>query len=136
MTADPDQLARVLGNLIDNALRYAAPGAVELGAVRISAVETSKVEPRSAEPDASRTQGGVTIWVRDYGPGVPGDAERLFERFFRGDSSRTRDAAGEKGSGLGLSIARAIAQAHGGSLRATNHPAGGAVFSLTLPGEA
>ncbi len=135
VTADPDQLARVLGNLIDNALRYAAPGAVELGAVRISAVETSKVEPRSAEPDASRTQGGVTIWVRDYGPGVPGDAERLFERFFRGDSSRTRDAAGEKGSGLGLSIARAIAQAHGGSLRATNHPAGGAVFSLTLPGE-
>ncbi len=115
VTADPDQLARLLGNLLDNALRYAAPGAAELGAERI--------------------EGGVKIWVRDHGPGVPRDAERLFERFYQGDSARTRDAAGEKGSGLGLSIARAIAQAHGGTLTAANHPEGGAVFSLTLPGK-
>ncbi len=130
VTADPDQLARVLGNLIDNALRYAASGAVELGAVKLNTAEL-----RVLKPGAGRTQEGIKIWVRDHGPGVPRDAERLFERFFRGDSSRTRDAASEKGSGLGLSIARAITQAHGGTLTATNHPAGGAVFSLTLPGE-
>ena len=114
-TADPDQLARVLSNLIDNALRYAAPGAAELGAERVSS--------------------GVRIWIRDHGPGVPNDAERLFERFYQGDSSRTRGAAGEKGSGLGLSIARAILEAHGGTLTATTHPEGGAVFSLMLPAD-
>lgn len=114
-TFDPDQLARVLGNLLDNALRYAAPGAAELGAERLSS--------------------GVRLWLRDHGPGVTNDAERLFERFFQGDRARTRDARGEKGSGLGLSIARAIVQAHGGTLSAANHPDGGAVFSLTLPAE-
>ena len=114
-TFDPDQLARVMGNLLDNALRYAAPGAVELG--------------------AERAAGGVRLWVRDHGPGVPDDPERLFERFFRGDSSRTR-GAGSEGSGLGLSIARAVAQAHGGTLTAANAPGGGAVFSVTLPDRA
>jgi two-component system sensor histidine kinase BaeS len=114
-TFDPDQLVRVLGNLLDNALRYAAPGAAELGAERVSS--------------------GVRLWLRDYGPGLPNDAERLFERFFQGDRARTRDARGEKGSGLGLSIARAIMQAHGGTLSAANHPDGGAIFSLILPAE-
>ena len=111
-TFDPDQLERVLSNLLGNALRYAAPGAVEIG--------------------AEATLSGVRIWVRDHGPGLPDDAERLFERFYQGDASRTRGAAGEKGSGLGLSIARAIVQAHGGTLSAANHPGGGAVFTLVL----
>jgi len=71
-TFDPDQMARVLSNLVDNALRYAAPGRVELGA--------------AGEPG-----GGVTLWVRDFGPGLPeGALERIFERFYRGDASRTR----------------------------------------------
>ena len=112
-TFDPDQLERVLSNLLSNALRYASPGAVELG--------------------ATATATGVRIWVRDHGPGLPDDAERLFERFYQGDASRTRSAVGEKGSGLGLSIARAIVQAHGGTLSAANHPASGAVFSMVLP---
>jgi len=112
VTADPDQLGRVMSNLLDNALRYAAPGAVELGAARAGS--------------------SVKLWVRDHGPGVRGDAERLFERFFQGDASRTRDASGEKGSGLGLSIARAIVEAHGGTLSAANHPDGGAVFTVAL----
>ncbi len=112
-TFDPDQLERVLGNLLSNALNYASPGAVVLG--------------------ATRTATGVRLSVRDHGPGVPDDPERLFERFYRGDSSRTRTAGGEKGSGLGLSIARAIVQAHGGTLSAANHPGGGAVFTLVLP---
>lgn len=76
-TFDPDQLGRVMSNLLDNALP--APGPVELG--------------------VERTASGARLWVRDHGPGVPRDAERLFERFYRGDSSRTRDA-GEKGSPL------------------------------------
>lgn len=112
-TFDPDQLERILGNLLSNALNYASPGAVVLG--------------------AARTASGVRLSVRDHGPGVPDDPERLFERFYRGDSSRTRSAGGEKGSGLGLSIARAIVQAHGGTLTAANHPEGGAVFTLVLP---
>ena len=112
-TFDPDQLERVLSNLLGNALRYAAPGAVEIG--------------------AEATLSGVRLSVRDHGPGLPDDPERLFERFYQGDASRTRGAAGEKGSGLGLSIARAIVQAHGGTLNAANHPGGGAVFNLVLP---
>lgn len=113
VTADPDQLGRVFSNLLSNALRYAAPGTAELGAAKI--------------------QGGVEFWLRDYGPGIQSDSERLFERFFQEERSRTRYADGEKGSGLGLSIARAIVQAHGGTLTAANHPEGGAVFTLTLP---
>lgn len=117
-TFDADQLGRVLSNLLDNALHYAAPGSVELGAART---------PNGV------SQGGVEVWVRDHGPGLLSDPERLFERFYRGDSSRTRDAGSEKGSGLGLSIARAIVQAHGGTLAAANAPGGGAVFTVTLP---
>ncbi len=113
ISADPDQLGRVFGNLLSNALRYAAPGRAELGAA-----------PSSV---------GVSLWLRDHGPGIQGDPERLFERFFQEEASRTRYADGEKGSGLGLSIARAIVQAHGGTLIAANHPGGGAVFTVTLP---
>ncbi len=113
LTADLDraQIGRVLGNLLDNALRYAAPGAVEVG--------------------AARAEAGVKVWVRDHGPGLPQKAlERLFERFYRGDAARTREREG--GSGLGLTIARAIAEAHGGRLEADNHESG-AVFTLYLP---
>lgn len=122
-TFDPDQLGRVVSNLLDNAFRYAAPGPVELGAAKA----------QNGVDETGVGQGGVELWVRDRGPGLPGDPERLFERFYRDDSSRTRGDAGEKGSGLGLSIARAIVQAHGGTLSAENVPGGGAVFSVTLP---
>jgi two-component system sensor histidine kinase BaeS len=113
--ADPAALARVLDNLVDNALRYAAPGAVELGA---------------------RSAGGeVLITVRDHGPGLPeGEADRLFERFYRGDPSRARQEG--TGSGLGLSIAKALVEAHGGRLEARDHPEGGAEFTVVLPAPA
>ncbi len=114
---DPDQLQRLLGNLLDNALRYAAPGAVEIaGGVH---------------------DGNVQLAVRDRGPGLSEeDLERAFERFYRGDPSRTR-RPGQGASGLRLAIARAIAEAHGGSLDVENHPQGGALFTLELPtGEA
>lgn len=110
---DPEQITRVLNNLLDNAVRHAA------GPLEVSA----KAE-----------EGGVQISVRDHGTGVPPEAlERVFERFYKADSSRTRKEGDSGGSGLGLSIARAIAEAHGGSLNVANHPQGGAVFTLHLP---
>ncbi len=112
LEADGARLVRLLSNLLDNARRHAGAG----GAVRLS-----------ARADA----GIVTVAVDDSGPGLPdGDAERVFERYYRGDSARTR---GVEGSGLGLAIARAVAEAHGGTLTAGASDLGGARFTLTLP---
>jgi signal transduction histidine kinase len=96
-------------NLLENAARYAR------STVRVTAAV-----------DGDR----VRVEVADDGPGVPADdAERIFERFHRGDSARPRDAGG---SGLGLAIARTVARRHGGEL--TLDPAGaGARFVLLLP---
>lgn len=108
---DPDRFEQVLHNLLDNAIRHAGPGRVELG--------------------ARGEAGGTLVFVRDHGPGLPPEAlERAFERFYRADPSRSRATGG---SGLGLAIARAIVEAHGGRLEASNHPQGGAVFTLHLP---
>lgn len=108
---DAAQMTRVLANLLDNAVRYGA-GPLEL--------------------KAEKTPEDVRIIFRDHGPGLSKEAlERVFDRFYRGDASRTR-AEGKGGSGLGLSIARAIVEAHGGRLEAANHPEGGAVFTITL----
>jgi two-component system, OmpR family, sensor histidine kinase BaeS len=108
---DPDNMMRVLGNLLDNALRYASPGAVEFGATK----ETN----------------GLKLWVRDHGAGLPEEAlAQVFERFYRADSSRTNR---REGSGLGLAIAKAIVNAHGGTIEAANHLEGGAMFTIHLP---
>ena len=110
---DPDRLAEVLANLLDNALRH-TPRA---GAVRMVV---------SGDPQ------GAVLEVSDTGEGFdPADAERIFERFYRGDSSRTRTSAG---SGIGLTVARAIIDAHAGTLRATSSGHGtGATFRIRLP---
>jgi len=109
---DPKQMQRVLNNLLDNAVRY-AKGPVEVG--------------------ADYDQGAARIRVRDHGPGIPPEAlERVFERFYKADASRTRKQD-FGGSGLGLSIARAIVEAHGGRLEVANHPEGGAIFTVYLP---
>ena len=103
------QLVRLLDNLLDNAERY-ADGEVEIEVCR-------------AGPNARLT-------VTDDGPGIPpADRERVFERFTRLDSARSRSAGG---TGLGLAIAREIAQAHSGSLVIEDHPKG-ARFALHLP---
>jgi two-component system sensor histidine kinase BaeS len=111
---DPQRFAEVLANLLDNALRHTRAG----GAVRVAVV----AEPR-----------GAVLEVIDTGDGFdPLDAERIFERFYRADSSRTRTSAG---SGIGLTIARAIVAAHGGTLTATSGgPGTGATFRIRLPG--
>ncbi|MFJ4877273.1 sensor histidine kinase [Streptomyces sp. NPDC088745] len=100
---DPAQLERLLRNLLDNAARHAR------AEVTITVRE-------------SRPPGAVVLEVLDDGPGIPAaDRERVFERFTRLDSARTRDAGG---TGLGLTLARDIAARHGGTLRVGDSPAG------------
>ncbi|WP_329075963.1 HAMP domain-containing sensor histidine kinase [Streptomyces niveus] len=104
------QLARVLGNLLDNAQRHAA------GEVRAT---------------VRRERGQVVLAVADDGSGVPEtERERIFERFVRLDDARSRD---DGGAGLGLAIARDVAHRHGGTLEAGRGEAGGALFELRLP---
>jgi signal transduction histidine kinase len=110
--ADPQRLRQVLICLLDNARRYASEG----GVVRI-------------ETHASGSAG--VLRVLDRGAGFPpGGAERAFERFWRSEASRSRQTGG---SGLGLSVVRAIADAHGGQAHAANRPDGGALLEVRLP---
>jgi signal transduction histidine kinase len=110
--ADPDMLMRVFSNLCDNALRHTPEG----GTVVIEA----------------RQQGNMLeVAVTDSGKGIPPDAlARVFDRFYRVDTSRQIRTGG---SGLGLTIVRAIVEAHGGTVRAENAPQGGARFIFSLP---
>jgi two-component system OmpR family sensor kinase len=74
----------------------------------------------------------AVLQVRDHGPGIHGeDAERVFERFYRADSSRTRETGG---TGLGLSIVAAIVQQHDGTVRLTETAGGGATMTVRIPG--
>jgi two-component system sensor histidine kinase KdpD len=109
VSLDPVLVEQLFINLLENAAKY-TPAASEI------------------EIRAAREGGTLAVDVADRGPGIPpGDEERIFERFHRGAH------AGVSGAGLGLPIARAIAEAHGGRLVASNRPGGGAVFRLTLP---
>ena len=110
--ADPVRLRQMVGNLLSNAIRYTPAG----GTVTLSA---------EAAGDT------VTIAVRDTGIGIaPDDLPKIFDRFWRADSSRTRATGG---SGLGLPIARKLAEAHGGTLTAASRPGEGATMNLRLP---
>ncbi|MGY1453150.1 sensor histidine kinase [Streptomyces sp. SS8] len=107
------QLARVLGNLLDNAQRHAA----------------SRVRVR-----VGREHGQAVLEVADDGAGVPEEErERIFERFVRLDDARSRD---DGGAGLGLAIARDVAVRHGGGLTVGRAAGGGALFTLRLPAAA
>jgi signal transduction histidine kinase len=108
---DRARLRQVLGNLIENAVKYSPEG----GEVRVS---------------AAAANGAVRIAVRDAGPGIPRDQQRrIFEKFGRVDVP----GASKPGTGLGLFIARSIAEAHGGSLDVTSGAEPGSTFTLTLP---
>ena len=109
VTGDPDRLEQALQNLAANALRHTPDG----GTLRLT---------------ANSTDAGVRITVRDSGPGIaPQHLPLIFERFYKADVSRK--ATG--GSGLGLSIVKAIVGQHGGAIVAYND--GGAVFEIVLP---
>jgi len=110
---DRTRLRQVLGNLIENAVKYSPEG----GEVRVS---------------AAAANGAVRIAVRDAGPGIPRDQQgRIFEKFGRVDVP----GASKPGTGLGLFIARSIAEAHGGSLDVSSGAEPGSTFTLTLPVE-
>ena len=110
VVADRTRLEQVAANLIDNAVKYTPAG--------------GRVDVEVRREDAA-----AIIRVRDTGPGIPADElPRIFERLFRGDRSRT-----ERGLGLGLSLVRAIVEAHGGTVSVESEPGNGSVFTVTLP---
>jgi len=101
----PDRLGRAVDNLLDNAAKYNADGAV--------------VEVRLRDGE---------LTVRDHGPGIPAEERpHVFDRFYRGSTARDRP-----GSGLGLAIVRQVVETHGGTISVAEAPGGGALFSLRL----
>ncbi|MEI7729991.1 MAG: ATP-binding protein [Verrucomicrobiota bacterium] len=111
--ADADRLQQVLFNLVENAIKYGRSGGSVVVGARLC--------------NGSR----VEIWVQDDGPGIPPEAKaRVFERFYRVDRARSRDAGG---TGLGLAIVKHIVQAHGGEVWLESELGKGAVFHFTLP---
>lgn len=111
---DEHRLHQVMSNLVGNARRHTPAGTtVTVGARRVD--------------------GGALLTVHDDGPGVPAaDQERIFERFARGDASRTRTDGGPEGAGLGLSLVRAIVASHGGAVTLSSTP-GDTAFRVSLP---
>ena len=115
VTGDAQRLEQALQNLGANAIRHTPQGG-------------------KLELAATAVENGVRLTVRDTGPGIPPEhIERVFDRFYKVDSSRAPTAT-PSGSGLGLSIVRAIVERHGGTVTASNAPGGGAVFEILLPG--
>jgi signal transduction histidine kinase len=109
---DAGRIEQVIGNLLSNALRYTPAGGMIVIQLECA-------------------NGAAQISIHDSGPGISEQAlPHVFDRFYRADRSRSRT---EGGSGLGLTIARQLVQAHGGIMEAANHPQGGAVFSMQLP---
>jgi signal transduction histidine kinase len=110
VTADRNRLRQVIANLLDNAVKYTPPGG--------QVVARAREEP-----------GEVAIEVTDTGPGIaPDDLPRIWDRLYRSDRSRSA-----RGLGLGLSLVRAIVQAHGGRVDAHSAPGEGSTFTLHLP---
>jgi two-component system OmpR family sensor kinase len=109
---DAMALRRAMFNLMENAVKYTAPG----GKVELSLISGDRV---------------ATMTVADTGVGIePAEAERIFEPFVRLDAARGRETGG---SGLGLAIARSIVTAHGGTLTVDSRPGAGSRFTISLP---
>ena len=115
LSLDPNRMGQVLGNLLDNALRHTPTG----GTATISAT----ISPRT---------GGVVLSVADTGDGIPAEhLTHVFERFYRVDAARDR---AHGGSGIGLAIAKALVEAHGGQLTVTSPGTGqGSTFRIHIP---
>ena len=109
---DENAMTLVLLNLVDNAVKYAADG-------------------KEIDVRLYRTPGGVTLSVRDKGPGIPLEEQpRIFERFYRARTARDRNV---RGSGIGLALVKHIVEAHGGRLAVESAPGQGATFTVALP---
>jgi two-component system, OmpR family, phosphate regulon sensor histidine kinase PhoR len=112
LLADPDRLAQVIINYVDNSMKYTHKG----GSIRIKAFET---------------ENEILVEVTDNGVGIPAqDLERVFERFYRVDKARTRSSGG---TGLGLAIVKHIIEAHGGKVFVRSTAGAGSTFGFSLP---
>ena len=116
---DHDRIIQVVGNLVDNALKFSSPGSsIEIGVHPLQAVYSEK--------------GEAFVEVRDRGPGVPDEEKsRIFERFYQ--SGRGSGRGGSRGVGLGLAICREIIEAHGGEIKVRDPEGEGSIFSFSLP---
>ncbi|MDR3230972.1 MAG: HAMP domain-containing protein [Synergistaceae bacterium] len=109
---DVGRFRHVIENLLSNALRYTEPG-------------------KNVEVRLDSSDGNARIEIEDSGMGIePSDLPHVFDRFYRADASRTR---GTGGRGVGLAIARAAVEAHGGTISVRSTPGRGSVFTVTLP---
>ena len=114
---DPGRMTQVLTNILDNATRHTPAG----GRITLSAKQAGDQ---------------VELAIQDSGPGLKADElERIFERFYRADASRQRDDDASGGSGLGLTIAKSIVQAHNGQLSAESEAGAGLKIKILLPGK-
>ncbi|MBY0397439.1 MAG: HAMP domain-containing histidine kinase, partial [Thermoleophilia bacterium] len=113
---DPGRLAQVIANLMGNAIAYNRPG----GSVTVAVAEDEE---------------GAVLTVADTGIGIAEEhLPHLFERFYRVDPSRSREASGGPGgNGLGLAICRGIVEAHGGTISVASRPGVGTTFTVRLP---
>jgi heavy metal sensor kinase len=114
-TGDEELLRRLVGNLLDNAVRHAPAG---------SRVDVA-LRPAT---------GGYEVSVSDRGPGIPEEIQpHIFERFYRGDATRVRDRRADSGAGLGLALSRWIAHVHHGEVRLIQSSESGTTFTVFLP---
>ena len=114
LVGDEDLIRRLVGNLLDNAIRHTPPG----GCVQV---------------ELQQTADGYALSISDSGPGIPADSQpHIFERFYRVDRSRIRGLS-DGGAGLGLALARWIAKVHGGDVTLTSSSAAGSTFTAFLP---
>ncbi|WP_199732617.1 sensor histidine kinase [Kocuria soli] len=126
------KLRQVVANLMTNAVRYTPKGSdlqILIGTVPLTGVPRDQRPSTAGNTDPAEFL--AQIKVRDHGPGIKGaDRAKVFERFYRADTSRTRETGG---TGLGLSIVSAVIDQHGGTVTLEDTPGGGATFVVSLP---
>ncbi|HSJ54338.1 MAG TPA: HAMP domain-containing sensor histidine kinase, partial [Anaerolineae bacterium] len=120
-SGDPQQIRQILDNLLDNALHYTPAQ----GRITVWAAEAC-VDGSGGEPEAY-----IVVNVRDTGVGIaPEEQDKIFEKFYRAENSLSVEAGG---TGMGLTIARSLVEAHGGRLWVESQVGVGSTFSFTIP---